>query len=163
MNVLHIEDQPDNRLLVRKVLESRGHTVSDAPDGLVGVQIAGGTRPDIILVDINIPGLTGYEVVTRLRSESHLSQVPIVAITAEGDREYALALGFDGFISKPIRMGSFVQELQAFVDGRRESVSDECRAEHLMDHSRQVVDRLETRLRRGFLDIPWVGASGFGI
>ena len=70
MRVLHIEDRRENRLLVRKVLEAKGHTVEDAADGLIGVELVGHVRPDIVLVDINIPGLNGYEVVTRLRADS---------------------------------------------------------------------------------------------
>lgn len=147
MRVLHIEDRRENRLLVRKVLEAKGHRVEDAADGLVGVELVGHVRPDIILVDINIPGLNGYEVVTRLRADDALDAVPIVAITAEGDREHALALGFDGFIPKPIRMGEFVDQLQSFVDGHREEVAEACKVDHLIEHSRQVVDRLESRVR----------------
>ena len=65
MNVLHIEDRRENRLLVRKLLEARGHRVTDAADGLTGIELALAEQPDLILVDINIPGLDGYEVVTR--------------------------------------------------------------------------------------------------
>ena len=66
--VLHIEDDPKNRLLVRKLLTADGHEVIDAPDWLTGVRIAIAQRPDLVLVDINIPGLDGYEVTLRLRS-----------------------------------------------------------------------------------------------
>jgi signal transduction histidine kinase len=147
MRVLHIEDRRENRLLVRKVLEASGHAVDDAADGLVGVELVQHTRPDLVLVDINIPGLNGYEVVTRLRADDSLASTPIVAITAEGDREHALALGFDGFIPKPIRTAHFANQLQAFVDGHRELVAESCKVDHLIEHSRQVVDRLESRVR----------------
>src|SRR5580658_5584108 len=85
--VLHIEDDPRNRLLVRKLLAAEGHEVIDAADGLEGVRSALTLRPDLVLVDLNIPGLDGYEVTLRLRGEPSLSGVPIVAITAEGDRD----------------------------------------------------------------------------
>ncbi|MEE2787332.1 MAG: hybrid sensor histidine kinase/response regulator, partial [Myxococcota bacterium] len=146
MHVLHIEDQTENRLLVRRVLEADGHRVSEAEDGLTGVQLAAGIQPDIILIDINIPGLNGYEVCTRLRSESRLREVPIVAITAEGVRERSIAVGFDGFIAKPIRLATFIPQLKSFIEGRRESVPEDIRSSHLVDHSRRVVDRLEGRL-----------------
>lgn len=147
MNVLHIEDRPENLRLVRKVLESKGFEVTDAADGLTGIELACNTRPDLILIDINIPHLNGYEVVTRLRSEPHLADTPIVAITAEGDRTRALALGFDGFIVKPIRIVGFADELHAFLAGRRESVPESEKNAQLAAHSREVVERLEAQVR----------------
>ena len=147
MKVLHIEDRRENRLLVRKLLESRGWTVVDAGDGLIGLELARKTDPALILVDINIPGLDGYEVVSRLKGDSAFNRVPVVAITAEGDRDRALALGFDGFIAKPIRLATFVGELQAFLGGKREAVDEDQRAAHLLDHGRKVVDRLEAKVR----------------
>ncbi|MCB9542387.1 MAG: hybrid sensor histidine kinase/response regulator [bacterium] len=147
MNVLHIEDRPENRRLVRKVLEAKGFEVTDAADGLTGIELACTTQPDLILIDINIPHLNGYEVVTRLRSEPHLADTPIVAITAEGDRTRALALGFDGFIVKPIRIVGFADELQAFLAGRRESVDEAEKTAQLAAHSREVVERLEGQVR----------------
>ncbi|MCA9539499.1 MAG: response regulator, partial [Myxococcales bacterium] len=134
-------------LLVRKLLEARGFTVTDAADGLSGIELARTMRPDLILVDINIPHLNGYEVVTRLRADAHLADTPIVAITAEGDRSRALALGFDGFILKPIRMAGFLRDVQSFLTGHRESIPESERAAHLVAHSRDVVGNLEQRVR----------------
>jgi CheY-like chemotaxis protein len=91
--VLHIEDDPANRLLVRKLLTPHGFEVIDAVDGLDGIRKAREHRPDLVLVDIAIPGLDGYEVTLRLRAESELQGVPIVAITAEGSRDASLAVG----------------------------------------------------------------------
>lgn len=147
MNVLHIEDRPENRRLVRKILEAKGYAVTDAADGLIGIELACNSEPDLILIDINIPHLNGYEVVTRLRSEPHLADTPIVAITAEGDRTRALALGFDGFIVKPLQVATFARELRGFLDGRRESVSDAEKTVQLAAHSREMVDRLESQVR----------------
>lgn len=147
MKVLHIEDRRENRLLVRKLLESRGYEVVDAPDGLTGLELARTVDPDLILLDINIPSLDGYEVVTRLKGDGATAATPVVAITAEGDRDRSLALGFDGFIMKPIRMASFVVDVQAFLEGKRETVAESKRADHLMDHTRRVVDRLEAKVR----------------
>src|SRR5437879_2871812 len=95
--ILHIEDDPGNRLLVRKLLQAAGHSVTEAVDGLEGVQLACAERPDLVLVDLNLPGLDGYEVTLRLRGEASLNGIPIVAITAEGDRDTSLAVGCDGF------------------------------------------------------------------
>jgi CheY-like chemotaxis protein len=84
--VLHIEDDPRNRLLVRKLLLAEGHEVVDAADGVEGVRLALAERPDLVLVDINLPGLDGYEVTLRLRTEAALARVPIIAITDEPGR-----------------------------------------------------------------------------
>ena len=109
--VLHIEDDPRNRLLVRKLLTAEGLEVIDAPDGLTGVRLALSHRPDLVLVDLNIPGLDGYEVTLRLRSEPTLATTPIVAITAEGDRDTSAAVGCDGFVQKPIDARVFASQI----------------------------------------------------
>src|ERR1051325_5915310 len=101
--ILHIEDDPANRLLVRKLLQAAGFEVVDAADGLEGIRKACDLKPDLVLVDIAIPGLDGYEVTLRLRAEPGLARVPIVAITAEGSRETSLAVGSDGFFQKHIQ------------------------------------------------------------
>src|SRR5437868_876536 len=118
--VLHIEDDPRNRLLVRKLLTADGHDVIDAADGLEGVRLALTQRPDLVLVDLNIPGLDGYEVTLRLRSEASLKGVPIVAITAEGDRETSFAVGCDGFVQKPIDARSFASLIGRYLKGAKE-------------------------------------------
>ena len=116
----HIEDDPANRLLVRKLLQSAGHEVIDAADGLEGVRLACAQRPDLVLVDLNIPGLDGFEVTLRLRGEASLAGVPIVAITAEGDRDTSLAVGCDGFLQKPIDARSFAKQVAALPRRARE-------------------------------------------
>jgi signal transduction histidine kinase len=146
--VLHIEDDPRNRLLVRKLLAGEGHEVIDATDGLEGVRAALTTRPDLVLVDLNIPGLDGYEVTLRLRSEPSLSGVPIVAITAEGDRDTSFAVGCDGFIQKPIDARSFAQTVRRFLSGHREpyTSSADATGERLRLQSHRIVQHLEQKV-----------------
>src|SRR5579859_6001772 len=119
--ILHIEDDPANRLLVRKLLMAEGHEVIDAGDGLEGVKRALEIRPDLVLVDLNIPGLDGYEVTLRLRSEPSLEGLRIVAITAEGDRDTSFAVGCDGFLQKPIDARNFAQQVRQYLGGHREA------------------------------------------
>ena len=76
--IVHIEDDPANRLLVRKLLSRAGHEVVDAADGIEGIRLACSVSPDLVLVDLNIPGLDGFEVTLRLRGEAGLRGVPIV-------------------------------------------------------------------------------------
>jgi two-component system, cell cycle response regulator DivK len=115
--VLYIEDNPDNMMLVKRVLESRGYTLSGAMTGLKGVETAETAEVDLILLDINLPDIDGYEVARRLRhSPKHaLAHIPIIAITAnalKGDAEKALDAGCDVYMSKPIN----IRELWARVE-----------------------------------------------
>src|SRR5271154_6446201 len=146
--VLHIEDDPRNRLLVRKLLAGEGHEVIDATDGLEGVRAALTMRPALVLVDLNIPGLDGYEVTLRLRSEPSLSGVPIVAITAEGERDTSFAVGCDGFIQKPIDARSFASLVGQYLSGHREpyTSSADAMGERLRQQSHRIVAHLEQKV-----------------
>jgi len=146
--VLHIEDDPRNRLLVRKLLAAEGHEIIDATDGLEGVRCALTLRPDLVLVDLNIPGLDGYEVTLRLRGEPSLRGVPIVAITAEGDRDTSFAVGCDGFIQKPIDARSFASLVRRYLSGHREpyTSSADATGERLRLQSHRIVGHLEQKV-----------------
>jgi len=117
-NILYIEDNPDNMLLVKRVLVSRGYRLLEAKDGMEGLSMATNEKVDVVLLDINLPDIDGYEVARRLRSSGkpELSYVPIIAITAnalKGDAEKALQAGCDVYMSKPIN----IRELWARVEG----------------------------------------------
>lgn len=146
--MLHIEDDPRNRLLVRKLLSSDGHEVIDAADGLEGVRQALAQRPDIVLVDLNIPGLDGFEVTLRLRTEASLSGVPIIAITAEGDRDTSFAVGCDGFLQKPIDARAFAKQIAGYLGGRRERMmsTPDATGERLRVQSGRIVQHLEEKV-----------------
>ena len=143
--ILHIEDDPKSRLLVRKLLAASGHVVIEAESGLEGIRLAGAERPDIVLVDINVPDLDGYEVTLRLRGMPAMGGVPIVAITAEGDRMTSLAVGADGFIAKPIDAARFVQLVDRYLRGHREH-ADETGEIRLRERSQKIVERLEKKV-----------------
>jgi signal transduction histidine kinase len=143
--ILHIEDDPANRLLVRKLLTPAGFDVVDAADGLEGIRKALADRPDLVLVDIAIPGLDGYEVTLRLRAEASLARVPIVAITAEGNRDTSLAVGCDGFLQKPIDARTFAHTIRGYLGGRRERASTMA-GDHLRQQSQKIVAHLEEKI-----------------
>lgn len=144
--LLHIEDDPANRLLVRKLLTPAGFEVVEAEDGLEGVRKATEGLYDLVLVDIAIPGLDGYEVTLRLRSEESLRNVPIVAITAEGSRDTSLSVGCDGFLQKPIDARSFVRTLEGYLKGQKEDISAEKSGQHLRAQSQRIVGHLEEKV-----------------
>jgi signal transduction histidine kinase len=144
--ILHIEDDPANRLLVRKLLTPAGFDVVDAADGVEGVRKALEERPDLVLVDISIPGLDGYEVTLRLRADRTLRGVPIVAITAEGNRDASLAVGCDGYLQKPIDARSFADTVRGYLQGRKESASPDATGQHLRLQSQRIVSHLEEKI-----------------
>jgi len=149
--ILYVEDDPASVALVRRVLESEGCQVVSVSDGLSAIQIAKREMPDMILMDINISGLDGYEVTTRLRSIQQMQEVPIVAVTAatlKGDRERALIAGCNGYIPKPIDVDRFADQLCSFLLGTREDIeSAEAKAEYLVEYSHRLVDRLDQKIR----------------
>jgi len=119
-NVLYIEDNPDNMMLVKRALEARGYTLLQAMTGLDGVAAAENDEVDLILLDINLPDIDGYEVARRIRMSSKhtLAYVPIIAVTAnalKGDAEKALAAGCDVYMSKPINIRELWARVEAFV------------------------------------------------
>lgn len=142
--ILYIEDDPSSRLLVRKLLSAAGHEVHEAATGLEGIGLARRMSADLVLVDINIPDLDGYEVALRLRAEPRYARVPIVAVTAEGDRETSLAVGFDGFIEKPIDARRFADHVQRYLAGERDE-GDDSEAK-LREATQRIVERLEARV-----------------
>jgi two-component system cell cycle response regulator DivK len=116
--ILYIEDNAENRMLVRRVLTAEGYTLIEAEDGPSGLRAADQHRPDLILMDINLPEVDGYEVTTRIRMLPHLAGVPIVAVTAnvmKGDREKSLAAGCDGYIQKPIDIDLLPVQIAKFL------------------------------------------------
>ncbi len=147
--ILYVEDNRANRLLVKRVLEAAGHTVLEAVDGLEGIRVAQETIPDLILMDINIPGMDGYETTTKLKGIPELKNIPIIALTARvmaGDREMALTAGCDGYIPKPIDVDLLPSQVSEFLGGKREEVPAAQERVFLKQYSQQLVDRLEEKI-----------------
>ncbi len=119
-SILYIEDNPDNMMLVKRALEARGYVLLEALNGIKGVELAEKQDVDLILLDINLPDIDGYEVARRVRASSKhtLAYTPIIAITAnalKGDAEKALSAGCDVYMSKPINIRELWARVEAFV------------------------------------------------
>ena len=117
--ILVIEDNQLNLKLVRDVLQHAGFTVVSAPTGEEGVDLATEQPPDLVLMDLQLPGITGTEALRRLRSNPSSSGVPVVAVTAfamRTDRERARQAGFDGFVEKPISTRALPAQVQRFLE-----------------------------------------------
>ncbi len=119
--ILLIEDNEQNRYLATFLLEQHGYRVQSAADGARGIEMAQTLRPDMILLDIQLPTMDGYAVAGALRGIEELKRTPIVAVTSYamvGDREKSLAAGCTGYIEKPINPETFVGEIERFFEAR---------------------------------------------
>lgn len=116
--ILIAEDNQASRELVEYLLGARGYTTFAAPNGREGLRLAREMVPDLIICDLQMPVLNGYEVVRRLKEDPLLRQIPVIALTAysmPGDREKTLAAGFSGYFSKPIDPETFIGEVENFL------------------------------------------------
>lgn len=117
--ILHIEDNFDNRILVRRLLQSASYNVLEAENARQAIESLYKYRPDLILMDINLPGVDGYTLTSKLKSVASIRSIPIVAITANamrGDREKSLLAGCDGHIEKPIEIDTFLDLIHFYLN-----------------------------------------------
>jgi len=118
--ILVIEDTEDNRQIVRDLLESAGYELVEALDGLEGVAAAERENPDLILMDIQLPGIDGYEATRRIRAIPALAKVPIIAVTSyalSGDEAKTRAAGCDGYVAKPFSPRQLLAKVREFLPG----------------------------------------------
>jgi len=116
--ILIADDKATSRELLRTVLERQGYAVTEAADGEEALQKALAELPDLILLDLQMPRRTGYEVLVELRKDPRHAALPIIAITAsamQGDRERALAAGFTGYLAKPVALVQLREEVQRLL------------------------------------------------
>ena len=116
--ILLVEDNEANRYLITFILKKKGHTVIEALDGLSGVELAIRERPDLIIMDIQLPDINGLEATRRIRASKANGDIPIIALTSyamTGDEEKALDAGCTGYIEKPINPETFMEQIEAFL------------------------------------------------
>lgn len=119
--ILVVEDNPANQLLTASVLEREGYQVEVADSSLMALKLLADNKPDVILMDVQLPGLDGLSLARTILSTTDTAAIPIVALTAHamaGDREQALAAGCAGYITKPIDTRTFGRQVQAFLPVR---------------------------------------------
>jgi len=119
--ILYVEDNPDNRTLVRRILLSEDYSLIEATNALDAFEVLKSTRPDLILMDINMPDMDGYTLTSRIKSMPGFERVPILALTANvmrGDKEKTLEAGCDGYIQKPLDIDQLVREVERFISRR---------------------------------------------
>jgi two-component system cell cycle response regulator DivK len=116
--VLVVEDNPRNLKLVRDVLEYSGYDVVAASTGEEGVRLAAETAPDLILMDLQLPGIDGVEALRRIRADLTIARMPVVAVTAfamDDDRDHAMTSGFTGYVQKPISVRDLPVQVRDFI------------------------------------------------
>ena len=116
--ILVIEDQEDNRQILRDLLTTNGYEPIEAVTGEQGLELAQRERPDLILMDIQLPGLDGYEVTRRIKADASLGNVPVIAVTSyalSGDEQKAFAAGCDGYVAKPFSPRLLLAKIRTFL------------------------------------------------
>jgi two-component system, cell cycle response regulator DivK len=116
--ILVVEDTPANRALATKLLNAAGHDVLVAESAEAGIVLARERLPDLVLMDLGLPGMDGWQALTAIRADDRSAGLRVVAFTAHamvGDRERALAWGFDGYLSKPIEYGTFADSVAGYL------------------------------------------------
>jgi two-component system cell cycle response regulator DivK len=116
--VLYVEDNPDNRILIRRVLEAEGYSVLEAINARQAMEVLEKAHIDLVLMDINMPDMDGYTLTAKIKTIDQFSGIPIVAVTANvmrGDREKSLGAGCDGYIQKPIDIDTLSQQIERFI------------------------------------------------
>ena len=121
MKILYVEDNDDNIYMLEKRLTRAGFTVLIARDGAQGVAMAGAEQPDLILMDMGLPVLDGWEATRQIKAAAETQRIPVIALTANamtGDKEKALAAGCDDFDTKPVELPRLLGKIQALVPGK---------------------------------------------
>ncbi len=116
--ILYVEDNPDNRMLVRRILLSQDYALLEAKNAFEAIDVLKTKRPDLILMDINMPDMDGYTLTAKIKSMPGFERVPILALTANvmrGDKEKTLEAGCDGYIQKPLDIDHLVREVERFL------------------------------------------------
>jgi len=118
--ILVVEDNEQNRVLMRQILTNHGYEVLEATDGLAGLEMARAQLPDLILLDIQMPVMNGFAVIRELRNDPEVAKIKAIAVTSfamKGDRERALQAGFDEYVTKPVDTRKFVELVKEILSG----------------------------------------------
>ncbi|HEY5732079.1 MAG TPA: response regulator [Anaerolineales bacterium] len=116
--ILYVEDNPDNRMLVRRILLSENYDLLEATDAHDALEVLKSNKPDLILMDINMPDMDGYTLTAKIKTIPGFERTPILALTANvmrGDKEKTLEAGCDGYIQKPIDFDELLREIEKFL------------------------------------------------
>jgi two-component system sensor histidine kinase/response regulator len=148
--ILYIEDDPGSLALVQRALSYAGYRVITATRGIEGLDAAKREMPDLILMDINLPDLSGREVTTKLRSDARFRSLPIIALTAlsqAGEREKTIAAGATGYLTKPIDVDKLPEQVATYLAGARDTMDTDSLMQAHSAYNQDLVNRLEMKIR----------------
>ncbi len=147
--ILYIEDDAESREMMADILGLYGFQFFGASRGIEGIRIATEENPDLILMDINLPDMDGYEITTLLKSIKNLENTPIIALSVDTNdhaRERILTAGCQGFISKPIEINDFLDQIDQYLKGRKESVAPEVEKKFLTEYNVRLGEKLQNKI-----------------
>jgi diguanylate cyclase (GGDEF)-like protein len=147
--LLYIEDDAESREMMADILNQHGFKFLGASRGLEGIRVATREKPDLILLDISLPDMDGYEVTTLIKSIKSLENIPIIALSVDTEdkaRERILSAGCEGFISKPIDISEFLQSIEEYLGGRKESVAPEDEKKYLTEYNIRLGEKLQNKI-----------------
>ena len=147
--VLYIEDDAESRSLMADIIRYRGYQYYEAERGIEGIRMAKKVKPDLIIIDLLLPDMEGYEVTTLLKSIDGLKNKPIIALTAETKKnvkELTLAAGCDGFINKPINVNEFLFKIEEYLSGRRDRLNESQQQQFLQKYNVELVQKLSKKI-----------------
>lgn len=127
--ILIVEDNENNMYLISFILKKKGFAILQARSGEEGIELANGEKPDMIIMDIQLPGIDGLEATRRIRQSEAIRRVPVIALTSyamTGDREEAFKAGCTGYIEKPINPDTFTEELGKYLNQGNENENSDC-------------------------------------
>lgn len=147
--ILYIEDDLESREMMADILHIHGFEYFHAARGLEGIRIATREKPSLILMDLGLPDMNGYEITTLLRSISSLKDIPIIALSGKSEkntRDFTLTTGCNGFIEKPINVSEFLRLINEYLSGRREIVAPEVEHKILSEHTIRLGEKLHDKI-----------------
>ncbi len=149
LDILYIEDDMETRSLMADILHLKNYRFHEAGTGLAGIRLAMKIIPNLIIIDLHLPDMEGYEVSTYIKSQPKLKDIPIIALTADirkETKELTLAAGCDGFINKPINVNAFLFQIDEFLSGRRDKLSTQEEHHFLKKYNIQLVQKLSHKV-----------------
>lgn len=147
--ILYIEDDPEARFLMADIIRYKGYIYLEASRGLEGIRMAEKYLPDLILIDLILPDIQGYEVTTHLKTNPKLANTPIIALTAETQKdvkEMVLTAGCDGYIPKPINVSEFIFKIEAYLAGHKDTLEPKDERLYLQRYNIRLVNRLKKKI-----------------
>ena len=147
--ILYIEDDQESRDMMGDILRIHGFDYCAASRGLEGIRIASQEKPDLILMDLNLPDMNGYEITTLIKSISTIKETPVIALSANAkrdSRELTLTAGCDGYIEKPINIAEFLKLLNEYLRGKRETIHPEMEQKYLSEYNIKLGEKLHDKI-----------------